>query len=54
MSDFAANINNLPHQELENNLTRLAAHINATTCRFLMLSVPLFTKGNFTDVRLMV
>ena len=33
MPDIAA----LSRQELENNLTQLAAHINAATCQFLLL-----------------
>ncbi len=32
-----SNITALSRQELENNLTQLAAHINAATCRFLLL-----------------
>ncbi len=36
MLDVAPNINDLSPQDLGNNLTKLAAHINAATCRFLV------------------
>jgi len=37
MLDAAPDVSNLSQQNLENNLTELAAHINAATCRFLLL-----------------
>ncbi len=37
MPDLAPDIHDLSSQELENSITQLAAHINAATCRFLLL-----------------
>jgi len=37
MLDVASVISNLSQQDLDNSLTQLAAHINAATCRFLVL-----------------